>query len=310
MLCADKDQRAKDQRMGKKKDKKAKKDGKTAKALDATKAAKLELPAGEGAPKLKLTNNEGPDSEYFEHLRLLQIELVKLQRHWIEEGAKTLIILEGRDAAGKDGALKAITEHMSPRQTRVVALPKPNERDRISWYFQRYIEHLPAGGETVFFNRSWYNRAGVEPVMGFCTPEEHDAFLDVVPDVERVLVRCGTQIIKFYMDLSKAEQAERLADRQKDPLDFWKVGPIDSAAQDKWDDYTQRRNEMLLSTHAKHAPWTIVRANRKKRARLAMLAYLLQIHDYPGKDQALALTDPAVVFGFEPAALKDGRLAP
>lgn len=248
--------------------------------------------------------------DYLEKLTFLQIELVKLQRRWIEKGEKILIILEGRDAAGKDGALKAITQHMSPRQTRVVALPKPTERERTEFYFQRYMAHLPAGGETVFFNRSWYNRAGVEPVMGFCTPEDTELFLQLAPQVESVLARSGVKIMKFYLDLSKDEQARRLADRRTDPLDFWKVGPIDEAAQKKWDDYSRRRNAMLLATHTPDAPWIVVRSDRKKKARLAMLAHLLNVCDYPQRSKDLPAPDPDILFSFEPAAITDGRLAP
>ncbi len=261
-------------------------------------------------PGVETAAAENSNEDYLEKLAFLQTELVKLQRHWIETGAKVLIILEGRDAAGKDGALKAITQHMSPRQTRVVALPKPDERERTEWYFQRYVAHLPAGGETVFFNRSWYNRAGVEPVMGFCSPEDTRLFLEIAPEFESILARCGVRIIKFYLDLSKDEQAERLEERQEDPLDFWKVGPIDAAAQKKWDDYSKRRNEMLLATHAPHAPWTIVHSNGKKKARLAMLAHLLTVCDYPKKPKDLLAPDPDILFPFEPAAIQDGRLAP
>lgn len=290
--------------MGKKKSAKADKSEKKSK-----KAAALALSAVADGVSAGPDAAANADAEYLTALTAMQIDLVKLQRRWIETGEKVLIILEGRDAAGKDGALKAITAHMSPRQTRVVALPKPNERERASWYFQRYIEHLPAAGETVFFNRSWYNRAGVEPVMGFCTPEEHTLFLEIAPDMESVLARSGIRIFKFYLDLSKDEQAERLADRKKDPLDFWKVGPIDDAAQDRWAAYTKARDEMLLATHSAHAPWTIVRSNKKKRARLALLSYLLHVCDYPGRNKDLASPDPNVVFAFDPLAISDGRLA-
>jgi polyphosphate kinase 2 len=249
------------------------------------------------------------DADYLELLTPLQIELVKLQRAWIDRGDKVLIIFEGRDAAGKDGALRAITQHMSPRQTRVVALPKPSDRDRTSWYFQRYVAHLPAGGECVFFNRSWYNRAGVEPVMGFCTPSEHAAFLDTVPEFEGLLAHSGLYLHKYYFDISRVEQKERLASRRQDPLDFWKVGPIDAAAIDKWDDYSARRDEMFVRTSLPETPWTIVRADSKKRARLAVLADILARHDYPGKEKGRTMPDPAIVFPFEPSALTDGRLA-
>ena len=254
--------------------------------------------------------NDSAADDYLEKLTFLQTELVKLQRHWIETGEKILIILEGRDAAGKDGALKAITQHMSPRQTRVVALPKPDERERTEWYFQRYMPHLPAGGETVFFNRSWYNRAGVEPVMGFCAPEDTKLFLQLAPEVESVLARSGIKIMKFYLDLSKDEQAQRLQDRRDDPLDFWKVGPIDEAAQKKWDDYSRCRNEMLLATHRAEAPWIVVHSNKKKKARLAMLAHLLNACDYPKCAKNLPAPDPDILFAFEPGAINDGRLAP
>ncbi|MET0546884.1 MAG: polyphosphate kinase 2 [Caulobacterales bacterium] len=292
--------------MGKKKSDKPEKLGKKAKKeADLLALATAADPVAVALPDDAID----PNADYLAALTAMQIDLVKLQRHWIETGAKILIILEGRDAAGKDGALKAITAHMSPRQTRIVALPKPDERERMSWYFQRYIEHFPASGEAVFFNRSWYNRAGVEPVMGFCTPYEHKKFLEITPDFESVLVRSGVRLFKFYLDLSKDEQAERLADRKKDPLDFWKVGPIDAAAQDKWDDYTKARDEMLLKTNSTHAPWTIVRSNKKKKARLAMLSYLLHACDYPNPNKDLPKPDNNAVFAFDAAAIKDGRLA-
>lgn len=264
----------------------------------------------EAPPGVESVASENDNDEYLETLAFLQTELVKLQRSWIENGEKVLIILEGRDAAGKDGALKAITQHMSPRQTRVVALPKPDERERTEWYFQRYMAHLPAGGETVFFNRSWYNRAGVEPVMGFCTPEDTALFLQLAPEFESILARSGIRILKFYLDLSKDEQAERLRDRREDPLDFWKVGPIDEAAQKKWDDYSKRRNDMLLTTSTPYAPWTIVRSNKKKKARIAMLQHVLNVCDYPKRAKELTPPDPEILFEFEPGAIKDGRLAP
>lgn len=288
--------------MSKKNGKKGGKDLKPEKKLKKREHSPLMLEAA--AP------DDSAAEDYLEKLTFLQTELVKLQRSWIERGEKILIILEGRDAAGKDGALKAITQHMSPRQTRVVALPKPDERERTEWYFQRYMPHLPAGGETVFFNRSWYNRAGVEPVMGFCKPEETALFLQLAPELESVLARSGVRILKFYLDLSKDEQAERLADRRKDPLDFWKVGPIDEAAQKKWDDYSKHRNAMLLATHRPEAPWIVVRSNKKKKARLAMLAHLLSVCDYPERSKALPAPDPDILFAFDPGAITDGRLAP
>jgi polyphosphate kinase len=265
--------------------------------------------SGKAAP-----DTQGPkklsDDEYLRRLEALQVELIAAQRRWIEDGERIVIVLEGRDSAGKDGVIKAMTANMSARATRVVALPKPSDRDKTSWYFQRYVAQLPAAGETVIFNRSWYNRAGVEPVMGFCTPEEHRVFLDTVPEFEDMLIRSGLKIIKFYMDISKAEQTERLMDRRKDPLKFWKVGPIDEAAMAKFDDYTKRRDEMLERTHTALAPWHVVRANKKKPARLAVIAEVLcQLPpETPPKAAKAERAASDLVFPFDAAALKDGRL--
>lgn len=230
----------------------------------------------------------GKDSEdlhYLSRLRVLQIELVKLQRHVIASGQRILVLIEGRDGAGKDGTLKRITEHLSPRDIRVVALSKPSDRERSQWYFQRYVAHLPAHGEFVFFNRSWYNRAGVEPVMGFCTPEEHESFMrDVIP-FEDLLVRAGITIFKYYLDIDQEEQRHRLEARHDDPLKQWKSSPIDDLAVKKWKAYSHARNVMLQRTHHGSAPWTVVMANHKKPSRLNLMSHFLSIMDYDNKQE-------------------------
>src|ERR1700687_180148 len=198
--------------------------------------------------KIKQEESDAPapsvsKKSYKRSLRQLQIELVKLQRHFIKWNDKILIILEGRDASGKDGTIKRIIQHLSPRETRVVALGKPSDRDRTSWYFQRYVAHLPAAQELVLFNRSWYNRAGVERVMGFCTAAEHEEFMGSVSSFENMLVGSGVKLLKYYLDISKAEQKRRLRDRKTDPLKQWKVSPIDGEALERWKAYSLARNE-------------------------------------------------------------------
>ena len=199
---------------------------------------------------------------YKDNLRKLQIELVKLQRHFIKCDDKILIILEGRDASGKDGMIKRIVRHLSPRETGVVALGKPSDRDRTSWYFQRYVAYLPAAQELVVFNRSWYNRAGVERVMGFCTEAEHEEFMGSVSNFENMLVRSGVKLLKYYLDISKAEQKRRLRDRKTDPLKQWKVSPIDDQTLERWKAYSLARNEMLarsagFTTPTKMSGWSV-----------------------------------------------------
>ena len=220
--------------------------------------------------------------DYERELEQLQIQLVETQAWAIEKGLNVLIIFEGRDSAGKDGALKRITEYASPRQTRVVALPKPTEREACQWYFQRYVPHLPSGGEIVLFNRSWYNRGGVEPVMGFCTPEQHAQFLKDAPRFERLLTDAGTIIIKLWLDISKAEQAKRLEERVEDPLKKFKVSSLDSEAQTRWDAYSAARNQMLEETHTGHAPWTIIATDDKKTARINIIRHILHRLDWAG----------------------------
>ncbi|MBI2715147.1 MAG: polyphosphate kinase 2 [Rhizobiales bacterium] len=246
---------------------------------------------------------------YKDSLHKLQVELVKLQRHFIKCDDKILIILEGRDASGKDGTIKRIVQHLSPRETRVVALGKPSDRDRTSWYFQRYVSHLPAAQELVLFNRSWYNRAGVERVMGFCTEAEHEEFMGSVSNFENMLVRSGVKLLKYYLDISKAEQKKRLEDRKSDPLKQWKVSPIDGQATKRWKDYSVARNEMLARSHNPVAPWTLVRANDKHLARLNIIKDLLSRLHYTGKDKRLIRPDPQIVFAYDVSNLENGQLA-
>jgi polyphosphate kinase 2 len=248
------------------------------------------------------------DHHYKKQLYELQVELVKLQRDLIANNARVLIILEGRDAAGKDGTIKRLTEHMSPRETRVHAPGKPSSREESEWYFQRYVPFLPAGGEFVVFNRSWYNRAGVERVMGFCTDAEAEEFLTSVVPFEEMLCRDGLELRKYYLDITKDEQKKRLKEREKDPLTQWKVSPIDEAAQKKWSAYSRARDEMLERTSHPEAPWRVVNANDKKIARLEFLRDLLESFSYRGKSKKLTSPDRGIVF---PWATNDsGRLAP
>jgi len=246
---------------------------------------------------------------YKDTLDKLQVELVKLQRHFIKCDDKILIILEGRDASGKDGTIKRIVQHLSPRETRVVALGKPSDRDRTSWYFQRYVPHLPAARELVLFNRSWYNRAGVERVMGFCTEAEHEEFMGSVSSFENMLVGSGVKLLKYYLDISKGEQRRRLKDRKTDPLKQWKVSSIDEQAIKNWKAYSVARNEMLARTHNPIAPWTLVRANDKRQARLNIIGDLLGRLHYSGKDQRLIRPNPQVVFAYDVSNLENGQLA-
>lgn len=249
-------------------------------------------------------------SRYKDQLIALQAALVALQQQAIASGERIVVVLEGRDTAGKDGAIKRIAEHMSVRNTRIVALPRPSDVQRGQWYFQRYIDQLPTAGEVVIFNRSWYNRAGVEVVMGFSTPEEQAQFLEQAPDVEKLLVDSGIRLIKLWLDVSREEQAKRLKARRTDPLKALKISPLDAVAEDRWKDYTKARDRMLLATHTPYAPWICVRADHKKPARLAIIRHLLLT--LGGKDKTLRKVagenDPAVLFEFEAAALADGRL--
>jgi len=233
-------------------------------------------------------------------LRDLQIELVKLQKNIIADELKLLVILEGRDAAGKDGTIKVITEHLSPRETRVVALNKPSDKIAREWYFQRYVKHLPISGEFVLFNRSWYNRAGVEKVMGFCSDREYKSFFKEVELFEQMLVDAGFIILKYYLDISKKEQTKRLNDRKKDPLKQWKISPIDEAAQKHWHDYSKARDEVFLKTNFEGSPWYIVNAEDKKKAHLALIGHLLQQIKYNGKSKKIVNNIDPLVFAATP----------
>jgi polyphosphate kinase 2 len=240
-------------------------------------------------------------ADHYHHtLRDLQIELVKLQRQLIADGARVLIILEGRDGAGKDGAIRRVTKHMSPRDTRVHAPGKPSSRDETEWYFQRFVPFLPAGGEFVIFNRSWYNRSGVEAVMKFATRPQVEAFYETVVPFEDMLIRDGLHLRKYYLDITRKEQAKRLAAREKSPLKQWKVSPVDEAAQKKWHDYSKARNETFARTDHHKAPWRIVGTDIKKVARLEMIRDLLASFDYKGKSRTLAAPDRSVVFFWSP----------
>jgi len=249
------------------------------------------------------------DAPYKAALRALQIELVKLQRQLIDSHARVLVIVEGRDGAGKDGAIKRLTEHMSPRDTRIFAPRKPSEAEQTQWYFQRFVPQLPSGGEFVVFNRSWYNRAGVERVMGFCNDNDVEYFFDTVADLESLLVRSGLELRKYYLDITRSEQKKRLAERQKDPLKAWKNSPVDAKAQKMWNAYTKARDEMFRRTNHTLAPWRIVRANHKKRARVALIEDLLDSFKYPGKEKALVKPNRDIVFLWTPEAEKKGLLA-
>jgi len=242
-------------------------------------------------------------------LEALQLALVETQVAMRASGARAVVVLEGRDAAGKDGAIKRITEHLSIRSTRVAALPAPSDRERSQWYFQRYAAHLPSAGELVIFNRSWYNRAGVEVVNGFSTAAEQTQFLRDVPDFERMLVESGIHLVKLWLDIDRDEQAKRLRARREEPLKQLKVSDLDAVAQEKWSDYSDARDAMLMRTHSPVAPWYCVRADSKKRARKAIIRHLLRELAPAEVAKAAGLPDPDTLFPFEAAALEDGRLA-
>ena len=226
----------------------------------------------------------------------LQVELLKLQS-WVKEtGQRVVIVFEGRDAAGKGGAIKRFMEHLNPRGARVVALEKPSDVERGQWYFQRYIQHLPTRGEIVLFDRSWYNRSGVERVMGFCSEREYDEFLRQVPEFERQLVRSGVHVVKFWFSVSQAEQRRRFKERELHPLKHWKLSPIDKASLDKWDDYTRAKEAMFVQCDTSDAPWTVIKSDCKKRARLNAMRYLLHRLPYSQRDLAtIGATDPLIV---------------
>lgn len=280
--------------------------------LTSERSGALELPEGLISPELRRRIEQAPRKAlisstypydfklgrnvYEAEKRLLQIELLQVQR-WVEEtGQRLLLIFEGRDAAGKGGTIKRFTEHLNPRTARVVALPKPTEQERGQWFFQRYIERLPTAGEMVFFDRSWYNRAVVEPVMGFCTPEEHRIFLHQAPLVEEMLVESGITLFKFWFSVSHEEQLRRFLSRSHDALKQWKLSPVDVESLGKWEEYTQVKQAMFLATDTKISPWTVVRSDDKKRARLATMRYFLSRMDYPEKNsETIGVPDASII---------------
>ncbi|MFD3579432.1 polyphosphate kinase 2 [Streptomyces sp. NPDC058644] len=233
---------------------------------------------------------------YERQKRILQIELLKLQRSVREQGQRIVVVCEGRDAAGKGGTIKRFTERLNPRGARIVALDKPTEREAGEWYFQRYVAQLPAAGEIVFFDRSWYNRAGVEPVMGFCTPRQHDEFLQQVPLFEKMITDDGIVLVKFWFSVSRAEQRTRFAIRQVDPVRQWKLSPTDLASLDLWDAYTHAKVEMFRATDTVHAPWSVIKFNDKRRGRLEAIRHLLLRIDYEAMDKdAVGEADPLII---------------
>ena len=237
-----------------------------------------------------------PRREYEQKKRAFQVELLKVQQ-WVKDtGQKVVVLFEGRDAAGKGGTIKRFMEHLNPRGARVVALEKPTEQERGQWYFQRYINHLPTEGEIVLFDRSWYNRAGVERVMEFCSPEEYLEFMRQTPDLERMLARSGIRLFKYWFSVTQKEQFTRFEKRKTDPLKQWKLSPIDRASLDKWEDYTEAKEAMFFYTDTADAPWTVIKSTDKKRARLACMQHFLHSLDYPEKDTHLVRPpDPLLV---------------
>ena len=258
--------------MGKKRNKKGMPD-----RFSVLPSAKAERAALAGVPTQSIL---GKDCDYDRELSRLQIELVKLQEWIRERGLKVVVLFEGRDAAGKGGAIKRITQSLNPRVCRVVALGTPTEREKTQWYFQRYVPHLPAAGELVLFDRSWYNRAGVERVMGFCTETEYMEFLHSCPEFERMLVRAGIILIKYWFSVSDEEQEHRFQDRLKDPTKRWKLSPMDLQSRSRWVEYSRAKDEMFAHTDIKQAPWYVVNADKKKCARLNVIRHLLSLIPY------------------------------
>ncbi|MBT0767292.1 polyphosphate kinase 2 [Kineosporia sp. J2-2] len=239
--------------------------------------------------------------------RLLQIELLKLQ-NWVKSsGEKVVILFEGRDAAGKGGTIKRFMEHLNPRGARVVALEKPSEREQGEWYFQRYVKELPTRGEIVLFDRSWYNRAGVERVMGFCSAPEYLEFMRQAPELERMLVRSGIRLVKFWFSVSQQEQRTRFLIRQVDPVRQWKLSPMDLASLDKWQDYTEAKEAMFFYTDTADAPWTVVKSNDKKRARLGAMRHVLHRFPYEGKDEEVVGTPDPLIVGLAAEVYEHGE---
>lgn len=234
---------------------------------------------------------------YEEHKHNLQVELLKVQKWVKDSGERIVMIFEGRDAAGKGGTIKRFMEHMNPRGARVVALEKPTEDEKGQWYFQRYIKHLPTAGEMVLFDRSWYNRAGVERVMGFCEQNEYLEFMRQAPELERMLVNSGIRLFKFWFSVTQEEQARRFDSRESDPLKQWKLSEVDKVARAKWDDYTQARDDMFFYTDTADAPWVVIKSDDKKRARLDCMQYFLHALPYPNKDKHIAKVPDRLIVG-------------
>ena len=245
--------------------------------------------------------------DYEAQLEQLQVELVKLQRWVTEKNMRVIVIFEGRDAAGKGGAIKRFTEHLNPRAMRIVALNKPTDMEMKQWYFRRYIKELPNAGEIVFFDRSWYNRAVVEPVMGFCTDDQYAQFMRQVPEFEHMLFEDGVHLIKFWFSIGKDEQSRRFNERRKNPLKQWKLSPVDEKGQELWDTYTYYKEQMFARTHTSFSPWTIIKTNTKKEARLESIRHVLSRFEYEGKAEALTrvLPDPNVVMRFHRSIYHD-----
>ncbi|TWU14386.1 Polyphosphate kinase 2 (PPK2) [Symmachiella macrocystis] len=275
----------------------------------ATKPSQSEFQEENGAPRLeeKIPHPQSADGPYpydkklkakkYDKLLLaLQIELMKVQKWVLDANQKIAIVFEGRDAAGKGGTIKRFLQHLNPRLARVVALPKPTEAQLGQWYFQRYVAHLPTRGEIAFFDRSWYNRAGVEPVMGYCTPEDYQRFIHQAPEFEAAQIASGLHLFKFWFDVSRKEQRRRIESRQEDPLKHWKLSPMDYEAMQRWDDYTKARDGMFLFTDTHHAPWTIIRSDDKRRARIGAMQEFLNRLPYPDKNESIAVApDPLIV---------------
>lgn len=246
--------------------------------------------------------------KYKKELKELQIELVKFQKSVIADGKKVCFIFEGRDASGKDGTIKRFCEHLSPRDVRTVALGKPSNRDNDAWYFQRFVPHLPVSGEIVFFNRSWYNRSGVERVMGFCNEHEYEKFMEEVGDFEHLLTHDDMHFFKYYIDISKEEQNKRLEARKDNPLKQWKLSPIDQQSQKMWNEYSNARNTMFVKTDFVYAPWYIIHTNSKKRCRINTMKHFLSHVDYPEKDEKKLIYDSSIVFVFDSECHKQGLI--
>ena len=284
-----------------------------------TDSNKVKLSEGEA---LKNLDSKGSDNDIqvwipkstikYEREKLkLQIELLKLQTHVKKTGERIVMLFEGRDAAGKGGTIKRIREHLNPRGARVVALEKPSDREKTQWYFQRYTDHLPSAGEIVIFDRSWYNRSMVEPVMGFCTDEQHKRFLKYAPVFERILTKEGIILFKLYFSVSKKMQLKRFEKRSKDPLKQYKLSPVDMQAQDLWGEYTMRKFQMLLETNTTLSPWTVIRSDDKKKARINCMKHILNRLDYEGKieDSELEEDSKIVISGIDEIKLMEGNLS-